>query len=78
MVLVIPANALAIGSWLALIPAAGFGAVIVRRASMEDKFLKQNLAHYLGYMQRVPGGLFPRVRIENQKRNSAPALQSEK
>jgi protein-S-isoprenylcysteine O-methyltransferase Ste14 len=41
MIIAIPASALAIGSWLALIPAAGFCAVIVWRARMEDEFLKR-------------------------------------
>lgn len=58
MLIAIPASALAIGSWLALIPAAGFCAVIVRRARLEDRFLRGNLAGYIDYMARVPGGLF--------------------
>lgn len=58
MLVAIPASALAIGSWLALVPAAGFCAVIVRRAPMEDDFLKGNLPGYIDYMQRVQGGLF--------------------
>ena len=61
MLIAIPAAALAIGSWLALIPAAGFGLVIVRRARKEDEFLKQNLSGYIDYMERVRGGLFPRL-----------------
>jgi hypothetical protein len=61
MLIAIPASALAIGSWLALIPAAGFGLVIVRRARLEDEFLKENLAGYREYMQHVPAGLFPRL-----------------
>ena|SRR6516165_3169450 len=56
-----PASALAIGSWLALIPAAGFGLVIVRRTRLEDEFLKPNLAGYTDYIERVPAGLFPRL-----------------
>ena len=68
MLVAIPASAIAIGSWLALIPAAGFCAVIVRRARMEDQFLKGNLAGYIDYMQRVPGGLFPRAPIESIRR----------
>lgn len=59
MIVAIPASALAIGSWLALIPAAGFYAVIVRRARIEDEFLKTNLPDYIDFMQCVPGGLFP-------------------
>jgi protein-S-isoprenylcysteine O-methyltransferase Ste14 len=62
MIIAIPASAIAIGSWLALIPAAGFCTVIFRRARAEDGFLKQNLAGYADYTQRVQGGLFPRLR----------------
>jgi protein-S-isoprenylcysteine O-methyltransferase Ste14 len=60
MLIAIPASAIAIGSWLALIPAAGFCALIVRRAQVEDEFLKGNLAGYIDYMRRAPGGPFPR------------------
>ncbi len=59
MTVAIPASTLAIGSWLALIPAAGFCSVIVRRARVEDEFLKRNLMGYIDYVQRVRGGLFP-------------------
>jgi len=63
MLIAIPASALAIGSSLALIPAAGFGLVIVRRARLEDQFLKRKLAGYIDYMERVPAGLFPRLTL---------------
>ena len=61
MLIALPASALAIGSWLALIPAAGFGLVIVRRARKEEEFLKENLSGYIHYVERIPGGLFPRL-----------------
>lgn len=61
MLIGMPASAVAIGSWLALIPAVGFGLVIVRRARKEDEFLKQDLSGYIDYMQRVRGCLFPRL-----------------
>lgn len=57
----IPASALAIGSWIALIPAALFCALTVWRARREDVFLRQNLFGYEDYMRRVPGGVFPRL-----------------
>ncbi len=60
MLIAIPASAIAIGSLLALIPAAGFCAIIVRGVRVEDEFLKRNLAGYIDYMQRVRGGLLPR------------------
>ncbi|MGH9397976.1 MAG: methyltransferase family protein [Terriglobia bacterium] len=69
MLVAIPASALAIGSWLALIPPAGFCFVIVRRARLEDEFLKRNLANYIDYMERVPGGIFPRRTTRNGQRH---------
>jgi protein-S-isoprenylcysteine O-methyltransferase Ste14 len=62
MLIAIPASAIAIGSWLALIPATGFCAIVVRRARTEDEFLKRDLAGYIDYTQRVRGSLFPRLR----------------
>jgi protein-S-isoprenylcysteine O-methyltransferase Ste14 len=62
MLIAIPASAIAIGSWLALIPAGGFCAVILRRARGEDEFLKRNLPGYRDYTRHVLGGLFPRLR----------------
>lgn len=59
-VVAVPASALAIGSWIALIPAVAFCAVTVRRARREDIFLKRNLAGYRDYMECVPGGVLPR------------------
>jgi len=53
----VPSSALAIGSWLALIPAAGFVTVILHRAGIEDRFLKSNLPGYAEYAQHVPSGL---------------------
>jgi protein-S-isoprenylcysteine O-methyltransferase Ste14 len=63
MLIALPASAVAIGSWLALIPAVGFGLVIVRRAREEDEFLKRNLSGYIDYTERVRGGLFPRLSV---------------
>jgi protein-S-isoprenylcysteine O-methyltransferase Ste14 len=60
-IVAIPASALAIGSWIALIPAALFCAITVWRAGKEDAFLKRNLPGYKDYMERVPGGVFPRL-----------------
>jgi protein-S-isoprenylcysteine O-methyltransferase Ste14 len=60
-IVAIPASALAIGSWIALIPAILFCAITVWRARREDVFLKQNLPGYKEYMERVPGGVFPRL-----------------
>jgi len=60
-IVAIPASALAIGSWIALIPAILFCAITVWRARREDAFLKQNLPGYKDYMETVPGGVFPRL-----------------
>ena len=57
MCISIPASALAIGSWLALIPATGFLLVIQHRAQIEDKFLRLHLPGYAEYAQRVASGL---------------------
>lgn len=61
MIVGVPASALAIGSWLALMPAAGFCLVITRRAWREDKLLTENLPGYREYKQRIRGALFPRL-----------------
>jgi protein-S-isoprenylcysteine O-methyltransferase Ste14 len=50
----VPSSALAIGSWIALIPACAFVFVIRRRASLEDKFLRNHLPGYINYASRVP------------------------
>ena len=55
----IPASAVAIGSWLALIPAGVFVAIILRRATIEDQFLRKHLAGYQEYASCVPGALIP-------------------
>ena len=57
MCIAVPTSALAIGSWLALAPAAGFVAVIFRRARVEDEFLVRNLHRYKKYASLVPSGL---------------------
>lgn len=53
----IPASAVAIGSWFALIPATGFLLVIQHRAGIEDRFLRLHLPGYAEYALRVPSGL---------------------
>jgi len=57
MCIAVPTSALVIGSWLALAPAAGFVAVIFRRARVEDEFLVRNLGGYKKYASLVPSGL---------------------
>jgi len=53
MLIAVPASALALGSWLALIPAFAFSAVIIRRTALEDCFLKAHLPGYKRYMFTV-------------------------
>jgi len=62
MLISVPASALAIGSWLALIPPACFGLVILRRTQLEDEFLKKEPAGYAVYARRVPARLLPVLR----------------
>jgi protein-S-isoprenylcysteine O-methyltransferase Ste14 len=56
MLISVPASALAIGSWPALIPACGFVFAILRRICFEDKFLRNSLPGYTDYASRVPWG----------------------
>jgi len=51
----VPASALAIGSWIALMPAACFVLLIKHRAHLEDKFLRNNLSGYITYARSVGG-----------------------
>jgi protein-S-isoprenylcysteine O-methyltransferase Ste14 len=55
----VPAAALAIGSWLALVPAVAFVLLIQRRTQLEDEFLRKNLSGYADYARRVPVRLIP-------------------
>jgi len=59
MLIAMPASALAIGSWLSLIPALAFGGVIVRRTVLEDQFLRARLGGYAEYARRVRYKLVP-------------------
>jgi protein-S-isoprenylcysteine O-methyltransferase Ste14 len=61
MVVAIAASALALGSWLALIPGLAFSLVIVRRTAYEDQFLKVNLPGYTDYSGKVRNRLLPRI-----------------
>jgi protein-S-isoprenylcysteine O-methyltransferase Ste14 len=54
-------SALALGSRLALLPAVFFSVALIRRARMEDAFLRTNLPGYEGYAERVRYRLLPGV-----------------
>jgi len=58
MCISISASAVAIGSWLALIPAGAFIAVVYERGKFEEQFLKANLPGYAQYAKTVPSGMF--------------------
>jgi len=59
MLLAMPATAIALGSWLALIPALAYSVVIVCRTIAEDHFLKENLNGYTDYAANVRYRLAP-------------------
>ena len=52
---------LALGSWLATLPALGFAALFVRRTLVEDRLLEQGLPGYAEYAGRVRYRLIPGV-----------------
>jgi protein-S-isoprenylcysteine O-methyltransferase Ste14 len=58
MCISVSASAVAIGSWLALILAGAFIAVVYERGKFEDQFLKANLPGYVQYAKTVPSGIF--------------------
>jgi protein-S-isoprenylcysteine O-methyltransferase Ste14 len=59
MLISTPASAVAIGSWLALLPSIAFALVIAQRTRVEDNFLRCNLTGYAAYANNVPGRLLP-------------------
>jgi protein-S-isoprenylcysteine O-methyltransferase Ste14 len=54
-----PATAIALGSAIALVPALLCSVVILRRTIHEDRFLRDQLTGYAGYMLMVRYRLFP-------------------
>jgi protein-S-isoprenylcysteine O-methyltransferase Ste14 len=64
----VPAKAIASGSWIALVSAAGFIATIAKRARIrsrsEDEFLMQNLAGCKSSATKIRGRLFPKIPVE--------------
>ena len=61
LVLALPASALALGSWWALVPALATSALFVRRTLHEDRFLRGHLEGYDQYAARVRHRLVPGV-----------------
>jgi protein-S-isoprenylcysteine O-methyltransferase Ste14 len=58
MFLIMPLTAFSLGSCAALIPASLYSAVILRRTTQEDDFLRNQLHGYPGYIARVRCRLF--------------------
>ena len=54
-------GAIALGSWWALLPAAGVGAVVLRRTILEDRFLRHELSGYQDYARKVRYRLLPGI-----------------
>jgi protein-S-isoprenylcysteine O-methyltransferase Ste14 len=54
-------GAIALGSWWALLPAAGVAGVLLRRTMLEDRFLRQELAGYQDYAREVRYRLLPGI-----------------
>jgi protein-S-isoprenylcysteine O-methyltransferase Ste14 len=61
MIVVAPASALALGSWISVVMALVYSAFIVRRVLFEDAYLRANLEGYEAYTRRVPYRLIPRA-----------------
>ena len=54
-------GAIALGSWWALLPAAGVAGVLIRRTILEDRFLHRELAGYADYARNVRYRLLPGI-----------------
>jgi protein-S-isoprenylcysteine O-methyltransferase Ste14 len=59
MAIVIPAIALALGSWLGVGLALVYSALILRRAAVEDRYLREHLDGYADYARHVRFRLVP-------------------
>ena len=59
MAVVVPATTLALGSWLGVGLALVYGALILRRAAVEDRYLREHLDGYADYARRVRFRLVP-------------------
>ncbi len=59
MCIAFPASAVALGSWLALIPAGACAFAALQRAALEDRYLLENLPGYRDYSEAVRYRLLP-------------------
>jgi protein-S-isoprenylcysteine O-methyltransferase Ste14 len=61
MALIMGFAALALGSWWALLPAAGYALLVLNRAAREDRFLQAELPGYADYAKRVRYRVLPGI-----------------
>ena len=61
MILFAPFSGLALGSWISVVVALMYSALVLRRVRFEDRFLRENLPGYEAYTTRVPYRLMPRL-----------------
>jgi protein-S-isoprenylcysteine O-methyltransferase Ste14 len=61
MILLILCSGPALGSWWAMLPAAGYILVVGIRVAREDRFLRAQLTGYLEYAKSVPYRLLPGI-----------------
>ena len=66
-------SALALGSWLSMLPAIAFAVALIRRARMEDAFLERNLPGYKQYAERVRFACCPASGSSTTWRRTSPA-----
>jgi len=59
MLFSVPGSAIALGSYVALVPGVLCSIIILRRTFREDRFLREELPGYPAYMMRVRYRLFP-------------------
>ena len=57
----VPCSALALGSWWAMLPAGLYALLLLRRAVIEDRFLRAELNGYDQYAQQVRYRLIPGI-----------------
>lgn len=59
--MILPSSGLALGSLWSLVPLAPVALLMLRRAAIEDRFLRENLDGYVDYARRVRYRLLPGV-----------------
>ncbi|MGH9438152.1 MAG: methyltransferase family protein, partial [Terriglobia bacterium] len=59
MAFIMPATAIALGSFISLIPALSYSVLILWRMAREDRFLKTTLEGYVDYTTKVRSRIIP-------------------